>query len=262
MDMLQCVALCSVGKERTVNQDNLYLNGICKSKNEEVFYEQDIQEAAGSYIYAVVDGMGGLCYGEDAAYTAVSELKKYVDDERKGNKMISGRRAIQHMNQAVCILGREKKAPVGSTATILKYQNRKVRIYNVGDSKAFLFRNASLRQLSEDHTEQESFLRMKEEMGMTDFLFSGNGLTQYLGVEENEFLLEPGVTETIEIEEQDIILLCSDGLTGMVDTEDILQVMLEPIALETKVKKLEKIAMDAGGKDNITILLLALGEMI
>ena len=103
---------------------------------------------------------------------------------------------------------------------------------------------------------------MKEEMGMTDFLFSGNGLTQYLGVEEDEFLLEPGVTETIEIEEQDIILLCSDGLTGMVDTEDILQVMLEPIALETKVKKLEKIAMDAGGKDNITILLLALGEMI
>lgn len=262
MDKLQCVALCSVGKERKTNQDNFYLNGIYKSKSEEVFFEQDIQEAAGSYIYAVVDGMGGLCYGEEAAYTAVSELKKYVDDKRKENKMISVRRAIQQMNQAVCILGRERKAPVGSTATILKYQNRKVRIYNVGDSKAFLFRNGSMNQLSEDHTEKESFMHMKEEMGMTDFAFSGNGLTQYLGVEEEEFLLEPSITETIEIEEQDIFLLCSDGLTGMVDTKDILQVMIEPIALEAKAKKLEQIAIDAGGKDNITILLLKLCETI
>ncbi len=262
MDKLQCVALCSVGKERKVNQDNVYLNGIYKSEREEAFFEQDIQEATGSYIYGVVDGMGGLCYGEEAAYTAVSELKKYVDDKQKENKIISGRRAIQHMNQAVCILGRERKAPVGSTATILKYENRKVRIYNVGDSKAFLFRNGSMRQLSEDHTEKESFMRMKEEMGMTDFAFSGNGLTQYLGVEEDEFLLEPGITENIEIEDQDIFLLCSDGLTGMVASEDILQVMLEPIVLEDKVKKLEQIAMDAGGKDNITILLLTLCETI
>lgn len=262
MDKLQCVALCSVGKERKTNQDNFYLNGIYKSKSEEVFFEQDIQEAAGSYIYAVVDGMGGLCYGEEAAYTAVSELKKYVDDKRKENKMISVRRAIQQMNQAVCILGRERKAPVGSTATVLKYQNRKVRIYNVGDSKAFLFRNGSMNQLSEDHTEKESFMHMKEEMGMTDFAFSGNGLTQYLGVEEEEFLLEPSITETIEIEEQDIFLLCSDGLTGMVDTKDILQVMIEPISLEAKAKKLEQIAIDAGGKDNITILLLKLCETI
>lgn len=258
MDKLQCVALCSVGKERKVNQDNFYLNGIYKSKSEKVLWQQDIQEASGSYIYAVVDGMGGLCYGEEAAYVAVSELKKYVDGKRKESKMLSCRRAIKYMNQAVCILGREKKAPVGSTATILKYQNRKVRIYNVGDSKAFLFRNDSMRQLSEDHTEKESFMRMKEEMGMTDFSFSGNGLTQYLGVEEDEFLLEPAITETIEVEDQDIFLLCSDGLTGMVDTEDILQVMLEPVALEAKVKKLEQIAMDAGGKDNITILLLSL----
>lgn len=261
MNKLQCVALCSVGKERKNNQDNLYLNGTYKGKNEATFFEQDIQDVAGEYIYAVTDGMGGLCYGEEAAYAAVSELKRYVAEKRNKNKPTSGRKAIQYMNQAVCILGREKKAPVGSTVTILKYQNRNVCVYNVGDSKAFLLRNGSMNQLSEDHTERESFLRMKEEMGITDFVFSGNGLTQYLGVEEDEFLLEPGVTENIEMEEQDIFLLCSDGLTGMVDTEDIRQVILETTGLEAKAKKLERMAMDAGGKDNITILLLSLCEI-
>lgn len=260
MNEIQCVALCSVGKERKVNQDNVYLNGNYKNKCEENFVAQDRKADTGSYLYAVADGMGGLCYGEDAAYTAVSELKQYAEEHHKQNKMVSVRRAIQHMNQAVCLLGREKKAPVGSTVTILKYQNRKVRIYNVGDSKAFLFRNGSMKQLSEDHTEQECFMRMKEELGMSEFTFDGNGLTQYLGVEEEEFVLEPGITETIEIREQDIFLLCSDGLTGMVDTEDILEVMKEQIALEAKGKKLEKIAMDAGGRDNITILLLTLCE--
>lgn len=262
MDKLQCVGLCSMGTVRKINQDNLYMNGIYKSKDEERFYRQEVQDTDGSYVYAIADGMGGLCYGEEAAYASILELKKYVDNKRNNMQGISGTSAIRCMNQAVCALGRERKATVGSTATLLRYENQKVRIYNVGDSKAFLYRNGSITQLSEDHTEKAGFLRMKKERGMMDYTFSGNGLTQYLGIEEEEFLIEPAVTETIEMQEKDIFLLCSDGLTGMVDTEQILHVMLEKSGLEVKIKKLEQMAIVAGGNDNITILLLELcGEI-
>ena len=258
MKKLECVALCNIGKGRNVNQDNVYVNGTYKDKSEDTFFQQEIQASMGDYVYAVVDGMGGLCYGEEAAQVAVSALEKYEDRKAETNTNFSGRRAIYYMNQAVCALGREKKASVGSTATILKYHNRKARIYNVGDSKAFLFRDGSIRQLSEDHTERDCFLKIQKELGLEGGPLPGNGLTQYLGVEEEEFILEPGISDTIKMQEKDIFLLCRDGLTALVSIEEICQVLSESAPLMEKAKKLEQMALDAGGMDNITILVLTL----
>ena len=81
-------------------------------------------------------------------------------------------------------------------------------------------------------------------------------LTQYLGIEEEEFILEPAVSEDIPVEEEDMFLLCSDGLTGMVSEEEMVRIMSQRVLPEEKAENLKKAALAAGGKDNVTIVLI------
>ena len=145
---------------------------------------------------------------------------------------------------------------MGSTVTLLKYDHAHVRFYNLGDSKAFLYRKGTLRQVTEDHTEQASYLRLQKKLGIKSVAYQENALTQYLGIESEEFVIEPSVSSEIKMMEKDIFLLCTDGLTDMVQKEKIAAVLSENTTLEEKGRSLEKLAMDAGGRDNITILLL------
>ena len=134
-----------------------------------------------------------------------------------------------------------------------------VQISNIGDSRAYLYRDGVLRQISVDHTEQSSMFRMQEQLGITkliDIPNSRNTLTQHLGIQENEFILEPTESEMIRVQKKDIYLLCSDGLTGMLQDTEISDVLSMNMDLWNKKRILIEKAMQAGGKDNITVILI------
>lgn len=257
MNYIEIVGISNIGKVRTNNQDNLYCNGVVKELEDSTFLYKNIVDKSERVVCAIADGMGGLRYGEEAAYYAVCTLKKYIEKKNKEGKTPSIRSAIKHMNKAVCKVAKRKNATMGSTVTILKYKNDKIAMYNLGDSKGFLYRDGKLFQMTTDHTETASMKLMNDMIGGFNEGKAKNTLTQYLGIEEDEFIVEPGVSEVVAVSQGDIAMLTSDGLTGMVDRESIIDILQnEQLPLEERAKILVEKAVEAGGKDNITVILV------
>ncbi|MCR4802580.1 MAG: protein phosphatase 2C domain-containing protein [Lachnospiraceae bacterium] len=257
MECIEIVGISNVGKVRTNNQDNLYCNGVIKDLEDNTFIYKTKVDKSERVICAIADGMGGLRYGEEAAYYAVCTLKKYIEKKNEAGQIPSVRSAIKHMNKSVCKLAKKKNAIMGSTVTVLKYVDNKIAMYNLGDSKGFLYRDGRLFQMTTDHTENASMKRMNDMIGGFDEGKAKNTLTQHLGIEEDEFIVEPGVSEVVAVQKGDIVMLTSDGLTGMVEKDVMIGILQNyQIPLEEKAKILIDKAVEAGGKDNISIILV------
>lgn len=253
MEEMKVFATTHIGCVRKNNQDNFYCNGTYKAMERDTYKYYEKHVASG--LYAVFDGMGGLSFGEEASYIAVKALERY-QYEHATDHIFDGEDAIQYLNEAVCREVRKRQADMGSTAVILDYTDGWVRTYNVGDSKCFLVRSQEMLQLTRDHTEWESMKRIYEKFKMKKCESGRHVLTQYLGIEEEEFFIEPFVSEKILVEKGDLFLLCSDGLSEFVSCETIKQVLDGKGFLVEKGEALLDFAKKAGGKDNITILIL------
>lgn len=121
-------------------------------------------------------------------------------------------------------------------------------ISNLGDSKAFLFRDNNLIQLSMDHTNEKA---------LREYCVSKRKpvLTQYLGIHSSEMIIEPFCRE-FEFYGGDRYLVCSDGLTDMVSLHELRQVLSEAMMIEGAIATLQKWAFANGEKDNIMIILI------
>ncbi len=257
----EAYALTDIGNVRTNNEDNFFCNGIYKKDVSMPVYIFDEKGDAGKLsVFAVFDGMGGADCGETASLTAAENLGKYFEEITAKERIFSGEEAILYMNAALCIEMEKKQANMGSTAVVLSIQAGFVQIANVGDSRAYLYRDGLLEQLSIDHTERGSLQRLRKELG----LIQEDGipemkdvLTQHLGVSEEDFLLEPYISGMSSLYAGDIYLLCSDGLSGMIPDNSIQEVLESSCNTMQKAQQLRKMALKAGGKDNITLLLLS-----
>lgn len=201
--------------------------------------------------------MGGEHYGEIASYTAASTLQRYVEHIGRGDFHFT--EAVNRMNDAICEKSDNKYSKMGSTAIIFIMENETVKICNVGDSRAYLFRNQKLTQLSRDHTLLAESERMCDKLGIpAPYIerYGKNKLTQHLGIKPEEFILEPYISDPIDLREQDFFLLCSDGLTHMVDDDQLLAVLSCDMDIKIKCEELKNEALKAGGNDNITLALI------
>jgi protein phosphatase len=122
-----------------------------------------------------------------------------------------------------------------------------LKVYNLGDSRAYLLQKDTLRCLTKDHT--TSIIRPYSNQ-------RSHSLSQYLGIPEEEFIIEPYCTD-IELLAGDKILLSSDGLTDMLGEDTIKNILMEDMHPKGIAKKLLDAAIAEGGKDNITALVLA-----
>ena len=250
----QICVISDAGRARTNNEDNYVCFDSCMQSAGD---KQDRQcrriETDGPFILAVFDGIGGLKAGEVAAFKAAKELSTgYGQDWYETDSMES---IIQRLNTAVC--EETPKIECGCTAVLCRITEHYFYIANVGDSRAYLYRPGSLEQISFDHTETNSMLALQKEMGVhmdLDLSRTSDALTQYLGVEESEFVLEPFLSGAREWKKGDIILLCSDGLTTMVSDEDIEEILESELQLQDKLELLVEEALENGGKDNITVI--------
>lgn len=255
-------AVTNIGSVRGNNEDNFFCNGTYKQNVSmpEYVYE-DFGDSEELSVFAVFDGMGGIDCGERASLLASEKLCDYFVEAAVNWEVFSGKEAILKINESLCKEMKERFLTMGSTAVILSCQEGEACITNVGDSRAYLYREGSLKQISVDHTEQNSLLELQKELGLTEgIVMPGmkDMLTQYLGVSKEEFLLEPFVSDKIEVQRADTFLLCSDGLSGAL-SDEILQELLERKAEETlkdRASFLLKEALQAGGKDNISFVLI------
>ena len=145
---------------------------------------------------------------------------------------------------------------MGTTLVGAFVQGREASILNVGDSRAYLFDGETLRQVSEDHSYVEEMRRLgriSAEDARTHP--QKNLITRAVGVDATV----DGDLFEVELRDTDILLLCSDGLTGMVEDEKIAEVLAKAGTLEDKGRELLTLALEGGGRDNITVALFTRG---
>ena len=195
---------------------------------------------------ALFDGMGGESAGEKASYAAARTFTQLCDEESWDQERLS--RVIHRMNEAVC---REKLSgryeSMGCTAAVIAFSDGQMLCANLGDSPVFLFRDRRLIQLSVHHT-NEALLR---ERGITG---RKPGLTQFLGIEEEDYIIEPQISSA-ELHAGDLFLLCSDGLTDMCTEEEITEILSKGEDPASMTAELTDAALRHGGRDNITVIL-------
>lgn len=254
-------AVCtSVGMKRKSNQDNFYVNGFV-NKNAEQFLLKNFLSSKKEQILCICDGMGGVKNGDIASFIAIESLDKY---RKKYSNLFS--RFDEHMNayvqsanKNICTYiknnGGERMGTTMVTICISPEEEEAV-VTNVGDSKAYLYRNGVMKKLSEDHNQAQSMVNIgiitEEEARIHK---DKSKLTQYLGIFQNEMLIEPFLSDYIMIRKSDMFLLCSDGLTDMLENKEIENILKQKNSVKYKAKKLIDTANQKGGKDNITVIL-------
>ena len=214
---------------------------------------------AGTTVFAVADGMGGHQAGEVASRTAlqpISELdgQMFASAEDAQEALVD---AITQANAAVVAEGSAdpELSGMGTTLTAVIVRDGRLHLAHVGDSRAYLLREReTISQLTTDHTLVEQLVRdgrLSREEAATHPQRSV--ITRAIGVERE---VQVDSLPPIELQPGDQVLLCSDGLTGPVGDADIAR-LLEPDADgEAVCRRLVEAANDAGGPDNITVVLL------
>jgi serine/threonine protein phosphatase PrpC len=203
-------------------------------------------------LFAVADGMGGAQAGELASSLAAAALKDSQEPGAGGEERVD--ELIQQANRRVYDRQSRDAAAsgMGTTMTVALVEDGRVAIGHVGDSRAYLIRGRSLKQLTEDHSLVAELVRSgKLSPEEAESHPQRSVITRALGT-------DPDVdvdTFSVETRPGDLFLLCSDGLTSMVDDETILaEVARNRDDLKGAAKALVRAANKSGGEDNITVV--------
>ncbi len=231
-----------VGLMRTINQDSIFISTAPVGKLPNLFI--------------VADGMGGHKAGDVASREAIERFVKYACTTHMSdpaNVLDSG---IISINQDIYEMANSNKDynGMGTTFVAACIVDRHVYIANVGDSRLYLV-NSDIHQITRDHSLVEDMVRM----GMLQKMearthFNKNVITKAIGVAEDK-TSTPDIFE-IEIEPGDRLLLCSDGLTNMVEDYEMKKIIKNSVSIEEAVTKLIQQANENGGKDNISAIIV------
>ena len=238
--------------------------GRCRENNEDsvAFDEQAL-------VAVLADGMGGYNAGEIASGMATAfikaELSRWLSEAGANAQIRDIRRAMEICvdNANIAIYNSANANPsfagMGTTLVLGVIKDGRLLVGHIGDSRCYRIRQGRMEQITKDH----SLLQEQMDAGLiTPEQAAGspikNLVTRALGVEQgvmlevNEFSIEPG----------DVYLMCSDGLSDMVSDEVIVRIAFEDLRLEPLAEHLILAANESGGRDNISVLLVAAGEAV
>ncbi|MEM6992322.1 MAG: PP2C family serine/threonine-protein phosphatase [Myxococcota bacterium] len=237
-----------IGRVRDHNEDNLLL-------------PQDMPLAA------VSDGMGGHACGEVASGIAVQSIAEYYTATadsgleswpfRMSQLHVERDRmttSIKLANERIYETGANdpSKKGMGCTVDAIFFSKGRIYVGHVGDSRVYRIRSGQITMLTEDHSLLNDYKRMKEMSGEEQENFAHkNVVVRALGLSESVFV----DTVVEEYYRDDLYLLCSDGLSGMLDDATMLEAAMRFNSLDTASAQLVTMANNAGGNDNITAVL-------
>lgn len=211
-------------------------------------------------LYGVFDGMGGASSGDVAAATARDVVVKFIKQRALDDARTSARDLVAHALRAASAAvfhmaaAQPERHGMGTTGVVcLADQHGHALIGHVGDSRAYLWRDAVLTQLTRDHTVvEELVLRGALSPADAERHPYKNVLSRNLGARPDPHV---DVVE-IDIEPGDRILLCSDGLTGFAENETIQYILASADAPETAAQQLIALALAGGGGDNVSVVVI------
>ena len=221
-----------------------------------------IKNSSGEILLAVADGMGGHRGGEIASSIAISHIgKRFAEISSLGNKEDAInwiKDVVSEANVQIYKYTNEnpESAGMGTTLVLAVLTNQFLLFGNIGDSSGYVFKNERIHKITTDHT-------------LVNLLVKSGELTEEEAKDhprKNVLMRALGATTKVEMDifdvERDVdgIMLCSDGLTNMLDDEQISKVLCENTSVEEKLKKLIIKSHNRGGTDNISVAYLSMEE--
>ena len=237
---VEYACLSSVGRLRRNNEDNFYCDGHIR---EDVNSTQDVMFSGTvgcdtNELFAVFDGMGGEACGEVASYIAASSAARFAEHRGQYEEYLY---ELAHQLNEDIREETEKRSLVlmGATAAMLQVAGEDIYIVNAGDSRIYKLSRHEMRQISEEHVARQR---------------GGKAITKFLGLPEG-ISLNPYIAMGKYIA-GDVFLLCSDGVTDMLADEEIKALIDSDRPLNESVRALVDAALERGGVDNTTAILL------
>jgi serine/threonine protein phosphatase PrpC len=228
------VARTHTGRERPDNEDSML---------------------ARAPVFVVADGMGGAQAGEVASRIAIETFEQGLPDGGSAEERLSQR--VQEANQRIHELSviEHAHAGMGTTLTAAYLDDTHLSVAHVGDSRAYLFRDGELERLTQDHSLVEELVRRGKLTAEQAAEHPQRSIiTRALGPEATVEV----DTWTYPVRAGDVLLLCSDGLTSMISEERVAEILGSTDDLGIAADELIDHANEAGGRDNITVVLFRL----
>ena len=238
---MQIAYSSDIGKSRAINED--FVSYFSNQNNQPLML--------------IGDGMGGHRAGDVASEMAVSHLGEawketaFENVENVSSWLLN---TIQKFNKLIFqkSLDFVDLDGMGTTLVAAAYVNEELVIAHIGDSRAYLYRNFQLKQLTDDHSLVNELMKTGE---LTETEARNhpqkNILTRSMGVKER---MQVDLT-SVPIQKNDVLLLCTDGLSNLIEEEEIKKILKDWLPLEEKGEKMIALANEAGGTDNISVLL-------
>lgn len=238
---MKTFSMTDIGRRRDTNQDYMFTS----------------ETAVGNLpnLFLVADGMGGHAAGDYASRFTIEKMVEYIGQSGEKEPVTVLKEAIAYANRLLLkeAGADETKAGMGTTIVAATCQGEKLCTANVGDSRLYIVNEEQIVQITRDHSLVEEMVRMGE-MDREDAKGhpDKNIITRAIGVgaEVAVDFFETAVTE------KDTILMCSDGLTNMIDDADIKRIVLGQRDIVEKAERLVQTANQNGGRDNITVVLI------
>jgi protein phosphatase len=270
--MVTSFGLTDRGRVRKTNEDQFLIAVLLKALQvqQTSLPQPSVRHSSDrSYLFMVADGMGGCAGGERASALAIGSVETFVLESLKWFSQCQGeeqdavladfRNALRVASSRV--RNEEAKHPelhgMGTTLTLAYSLNDELFVAHVGDSRCYLSRGGSLYQLTRDHSLVEEMVRrgvLSAEQAVGHRM--RHFVTNALGGGYAEVKVE---VHKLKLERGDILLLCSDGLSGMLSDEKISETIRSRSNPEEACRQLVIDANDAGGADNITVIVAHFG---
>lgn len=242
---MNAVGKCVTGMRRKNNEDAIFIS------NNDRFLKN---------LYIVADGMGGHNAGEIASNGAIEAFHEYLEinnnqlfpDDDILDIIIGG---VQYSNSVIYekAISTDSLSGMGTTFLVAAIEKNKLYIAHVGDSRLYILRNGELKQMTKDHSFVMEMVKMgKMTIEEAAVHPSRNVITRALGTSSTVDI------DTIieDFDKNDIVLMCSDGLSTMLNSETMKEVLRSGDNLIEKVEKLIESANNSGGLDNISVILI------
>lgn len=241
-----------LGKIRKKNEDNAYINGRYRKDVEESIweYEEEISDYA---LLAVFDGVGGERGGEIASKIAAETMDEY-------NNGCFTKNIMDYIYEVNFRLSTHTNRKMATTYVALSIEDNVYGFSNIGDSKGYLYRNGKLLKKTKDHNTVQMLLDegiiTEEEAKQHP---QRHVIYQALGIQEEDMEPEPYIAEKEKAQDGDILVLCTDGITDMLDESEMEKILRDKM-IQDKAKVLVEKAVENGGRDNATVLVVEVRE--
>lgn len=240
--------------------------GLVRKVNEDAFYYQKRYEYGKPYLCIIADGMGGHNAGEVASRMAVTEINEFIEkslNEQECNNLKDYedliKKAFLHANEEVYKKSMDSKECIGmgTTLTAVLIVESNMIIGHVGDSRVYIIRNDNIKRVTSDHSYVAELIKngtIKPEEASKHP--QKNLITRAIGTGES---IDVDIN-VLDIKNGDYILMCTDGLSNMLNEDEILNVVKSDKKIEERCSELIDLANNKGGYDNITVIVVEVDE--